>query len=105
MKVSDCCGVVVGFQDICPRCLEHCEIVDDNPEGQVNTVTREDITYFIENEIGGYIAENYSIVEKSDGLAVRCGSFVTDTLTDANFTDAIYGLVSEVSYNLVYDRT
>lgn len=103
--ISDCCGAVVHFQDICPLCGEHCEIVDDNPEGQVNTVTREDITYFIENEIGGYVAENYTIVEQSNGLAVRCGSFMTATLTDANFTDAIYDLVSNVSYNLVYDRT
>ena len=23
--ISDCCGVVVRFQDICPRCGEHCE--------------------------------------------------------------------------------
>jgi hypothetical protein len=96
--ISDCCGAVVHFQDICPLCGEHCE-------DQGNTVTREDITYFIENEIGGYVAENYTIVEQSNGLAVRCGSFMTATLTDANFTDAIYDLVSNVSYNLVYDRT
>lgn len=23
--ISDCCGAVVYFQDICPRCGEHCE--------------------------------------------------------------------------------
>lgn len=22
--ISDCCGAVVRFQDICPRCGEHC---------------------------------------------------------------------------------
>lgn len=26
---SDCCGVVVRFQDICSCCGEHCEIVSD----------------------------------------------------------------------------
>lgn len=25
MIISDCCGVPVHFQDICPRCGEHCE--------------------------------------------------------------------------------
>lgn len=33
MMVSDCCGVPVMFQDICQRCKEHCEIVEDTDDG------------------------------------------------------------------------
>ena len=28
--ISDCCGVEVRFQDICPRCGEHCEDASDD---------------------------------------------------------------------------
>jgi hypothetical protein len=28
--LSDCCGVVVRFQDICSRCGEHCEVGSDD---------------------------------------------------------------------------
>ena len=29
MFISDCCGVPVHCQDICPRCGEHCESAGD----------------------------------------------------------------------------
>lgn len=29
MIISDCCGEPVYFQDICPRCGEHCENAGD----------------------------------------------------------------------------
>jgi hypothetical protein len=93
--ISDCCGVEVRFEDICPKCGEHCED---------QMISRDDIEFFVENEIGGYVADNYTIVEKSNGLAVQCGQFATDALTDDNFSSAIYNLVSEVSYNLVYEN-
>lgn len=28
--ISDCCGAVVRFQDICSRCGEHCEVGSDD---------------------------------------------------------------------------
>ena len=28
--LSDCCGAVVRFQDICSRCGEHCETMTDS---------------------------------------------------------------------------
>jgi len=28
--ISDCCGAVVHYQDICPRCGEHCEDASDD---------------------------------------------------------------------------
>jgi len=28
--ISDCCGAVVRFQDICSRCGEHCEASSDD---------------------------------------------------------------------------
>lgn len=28
--ISDCCGAVVRFQDICPCCGEHCEDASDD---------------------------------------------------------------------------
>jgi len=28
--ISDCCGAMVRYQDICSRCGEHCEIVVDD---------------------------------------------------------------------------
>jgi hypothetical protein len=31
--LSDCCGVVVHWQDICPRCGEHCEPQVDSDDG------------------------------------------------------------------------
>lgn len=30
---SDCCGAVVRFQDICPRCGEHCEPMVNSDDG------------------------------------------------------------------------
>lgn len=30
MMISDCCGVPVWYQDICPRCGEHCEDASDD---------------------------------------------------------------------------
>ena len=37
MMISDCCGVEAGeFLDIeiCPRCREHCEFVDDEEDDE-----------------------------------------------------------------------
>lgn len=31
--VSDCCGVPVRFGDICQRCKEHCEPIEDSDDG------------------------------------------------------------------------
>lgn len=31
--ISDCCGILVRFQDICPRCGEHCEPMEDSDDG------------------------------------------------------------------------
>lgn len=31
--LSDCCGAVVSFQDICCRCGEHCEPMVDSDYG------------------------------------------------------------------------
>ena len=28
--ISDCCGAMVHYQDICPRCGEHCEDASDD---------------------------------------------------------------------------
>lgn len=28
--ISDCCGAVVRYQDICSRCGEHCEVGSDD---------------------------------------------------------------------------
>ena len=28
--ISDCCGSVVVHEDICSRCLEHCEAITDD---------------------------------------------------------------------------
>ena len=33
MFVSDCCGVVVRFDDICPRCGEHCVDMVNSDDG------------------------------------------------------------------------
>ena len=30
MKISDCCGIPVWYQDICLRCGEHCENSSDD---------------------------------------------------------------------------
>lgn len=65
----------------------------------MQTVTIADIEYYVENELGGRIADDYTIVEKSDGYAVKCGPFVSDTITHANFQDALHSLKSEVEYN------
>lgn len=29
-NVSDCCGAVVRFQDICSACGEHCEVISSD---------------------------------------------------------------------------
>lgn len=31
--LSDCCGVVIYRGDICSRCKEHCEPMDDSDDG------------------------------------------------------------------------
>ena len=30
MMISDCCGAVVIFEDLCSRCYEHCECCSDD---------------------------------------------------------------------------
>ena len=70
----------------------------------MQTVTIADIEYYVENELGGRIADDYTIVEKSGGYAVRCGSFVSDVIGHANFQDALHSLKSDVEYNDMYEK-
>lgn len=70
----------------------------------MQTVTIADIEYYVENELGGRIADDYTIVEKSDGYAVQCGPFVSETITHGNFQDALHTLKSKVEYNDMYEK-